>query len=533
MDFFGLFRKDYIIGLDIGASSIKIAQFKALEDGSLFLVKADLKEIAPAADGSVEEKEMLSCLRYLFRGVDAKKARIIVTFNCQQTAIKKVTAPYMPKSELREGIILESKNYFPFSIDTCTLDFEVLGDIVEKGIRRYEILVGVCPTDIVNKYLAALEKAGIRPASIISSSYALQKFAINSASGSDGIKCFIDIGKSHTELILCKGSSLVFCRKIPVCGDDFTKAMTSALVSDKGRIQLSTEEAEKLKRDVGMPSDADTRIIDNKIPAQQVLAMLRTPAEHLANEISRCFDYYREDPSSGRIDSVMIFGGGSSLSGLAKFLSESLGIEVHMGDPIEGLKSDKDAVRERGKTAHRLELAVGAALSMAKGINLLPPEIKDQAKLVIRRGTIEAAISAAVIISILLFIGMKIKIDNFDKRIAVAKLELSSIQPELRKAQAKKMANLVLVEEPYWEDLFNELGSIIPDAIRIDRLSMNNGVIYMKGIVASPDGQQIIADFILKMEKGLFRNVKLVESNDLSDNAGIEFELKCWLDLKQ
>ena len=53
----------------------------------------------------------------------------------------------------------------------------------------------------------------------------------------------------------------------------------------------------------------------------------------------------------------------------------------------------------------------------------------------------------------------------------------------------------------------------------------------MKGMVASQDGQQIISDFIIKLENGLFHNVKLIESKDLPGEAGIDFELRCWLDM--
>ena len=44
-----LFKKDYVIGLDMGASAIKIALFREAEDG-LRLVKAEVRELAPYID---------------------------------------------------------------------------------------------------------------------------------------------------------------------------------------------------------------------------------------------------------------------------------------------------------------------------------------------------------------------------------------------------------------------------------------------------------------------------------------------------
>lgn len=527
-----LFKKDYIIGLDLGSSSIKIAQF-IKKEGYLSFVRADLKEIGALTESEAREKEISAAVKYLFKGINTKKAEIRAVINCPQTAIKKVTTPYMPKSELRQGINLEAKNYFPFGIDQSLLDFEILGDIVEKGVRKYEVLVGVCPITTVDKYLKVLKKAGIKPASFVSCSYSLQKLSEYLNSGKDETACLVDIGEYHTELIISKGRDLIFTRKIPISGSDFTKAMTGLLVSDRGRTQLTQEEAEKIKRDVGLPPEADFKIIDDKISTSQILAMLRTPAEHLVNEIERCLDYYREEAGGAKVNSVAIYGGGASLAGLIRFISAGLEIEVKLGDPLEGFRIEKGAAVERERMSHRLDIAIGAALSEPRGMNLLPAEIKEETQRAVKRGTLAAIITAVVIISLLFYIGIKIQIGNLNKRISVANLEMSSLKPQLEEAEAKRLAGMVLVNEPYWEDVFKELGSLIPNDVLIENIKMENEIIAIKGMVSSQDGQKILTDFMIALEKGLFNGVKLVESKNLSDGPGIEFELKCWVDYEK
>ncbi|MDP3791435.1 MAG: type IV pilus assembly protein PilM [Candidatus Omnitrophota bacterium] len=533
MDLKNLFKKDYVVGIDIGSYSVKIAQF-AVREGGLYLLKAELKDVGISKDSESYEKDLILALHYLIRGVDLKKSKVIININCSCTAIKKITFPYMPKSELREGIMLASKNYFPFQIDKSALDFEIVGDVVDKGIRKYEVMVGVCPSDTINKYLSLVQKAGIRPASFVLSSHSLHKLALNLSRNVEGVQCYVDIGSLQTELVICKDGLLAFSRKIPVCGNDFTRALTSAVVTDKGKIQLSAEEAEKIKKDVGMPGESDSRVIDNKIPAAQVLAMLRTHAEHLVNEIDRCFNFYHEESGSGRINSVTIFGGGASLSGLTKFLSQGLGMEVKLGDALEGLKTDaKTVIHDMEKVSHRMDLAIGAALTQARGLNILPSEIKDQMQRTVKRGTIAAIITAVIIASILTFVGTRIKIGNFDKRISAAKLQLTSLQPEIKKAGGMRLAEMVLKNEPYWEDVFRELGSIIPGEAVIKHVRMQGDHLYMKGIIASSDGQQMLSDFVIELEDGLFSDVKLVESRNLPDKSGIEFEIACWVDYER
>jgi type IV pilus assembly protein PilM len=529
IDLKSFFKKEYVIGLDIGSSSVKVAQFAETE-GALRLVKADLKELPHTDDDAAREHETISAVKYLLRGVDLKKSTIIASVNCPQTAVKKLTAPYMPRSELRDGVRLQAKNYFPFPIDDALVDYEILGDVVDKGVRKYELIVATCPIKTVDRYLELLKKAGIRPSIFVSTSAALQKIAELPPDKKGRTVCLVDIGESHTELVVVNGGYLSFSRKVPIAGSDFTKAMTGMLVSDRGKTQLSIDEAEKIKKEVGLPQEGDSRVIDNKITSVQILSMLRSPVEQLAGEIERCFDFYREESGGGNIDSVILFGGGASLGGLIKLLSDSLGVEVKLGDPLEGLKMDKSAAGEREKTAHRLELAVGAALSGTKGINLLPPEIKEERQMVVKRGTAEAITTAIVIVSILLYIGMRIKVDNLKTRIAVAKKECSSLQPQLKKSEALILAKSVLADEPQWEDVFKELSNIIPESIHIESMRMENNIITMSGVVAGADDEQALAAFILTLERGIFSNVKLVSSKDLADTPGVAFELKCWVD---
>ena len=525
-----IFKKDFIIGLDIGTGSIKVAQFIKKEDG-LHLVKADLREIKQSEDNALREQEIVSKLKDLFKGIDVKRSKIIVNINCPQTAIKKVITPYIPKAELRDGIMLEAKNYFPFPTDQSLLDFEILGDIVEKGVRKYEVLIAVSPKKTVDKYLLLLGKIGIKPDSFIASSYALQKIAESAHIKPDEARCFIDIGQLYTELIIVNGKHLRFSRKIPVAGNDFTNSMTEVLVSDRGKTQLSLDEAEKIKKRIGIPSGVESKIIDDKISTMQILSMIRQPLEQLVSEIERCFDYYREETGGGRIDSIVLFGGGSSLSGLIKYLSEVLGMEVRLGDSLEGLKIEKDIAQERDKVSHLLGGAVGAMLSAGSGINLLPPEIKEVVKKFIKRGALEAIGTTAILILVFMYIGMKIQLNNFQKRISVARLEISSLGPQLNIAQSQIFIDTLLVNEPYWEDVFKELSNLTPDYIHLTNFRAKDNVITIDAVAAlSHDSVKYISDFILVLEKGIFNNVKLVGTRDMGERMGTEFELTCGVD---
>ncbi len=523
------YRKDYIIGLDIGSSSIKLAQFLKIQDG-LRLVKVDLEEARYTKDEAGLEKEIQDLLKEMVKRLDIKNSKFIVAINCPKTSIKKLVAPYMPRGELRDAIRLAAKNYFPFPLEEALVDFEVLGEILEKGIRKYQVLVATSPKKTVDKYLSLLASVGIKPASFIPIPYALRELVQSVSPKEAETRCFLEIGMRHTEFSIFRGKGLVFSRKIPVAGNDLTKAMTEVLLSDRGRTELSWEEAEKIKRALGIPDESKSEVIAGKISTLQMMSMIRVSLEQLVSEIDRCFDYYREDREGSKIDSIVLLGGGASLKGLADFLSRELGIEVRLGNPLEGLKIESGAMQDGFSARHRLALAIGAALNSAKGLNLLPSEIKEETKRTFKRATLQAVSAGAVLLLAFLYIGMNIQLGNFNKRIAAGRMEFSSLGPQIEQVEAQRLTDEVLLDEPYWDDVFKELSNIIPADIYLTSLKMDNGVIGIKGVIVSDEREETLSNFILTLEKGIFKNVKLVTAKEMRDRSASEFELHCGVD---
>ena len=63
-----IFKKDFVVGLDIGTSSVKVAQFIKKEDG-LHLINVALREIK-SLEGEAQQEEIVSALKNLFKGID-------------------------------------------------------------------------------------------------------------------------------------------------------------------------------------------------------------------------------------------------------------------------------------------------------------------------------------------------------------------------------------------------------------------------------------------------------------------------------
>ena len=510
-------NKDCVIGLDIGAFSIKASQFIEKEN-RLYLTGVKAVEIT-------KDKDVRQALKEVLSGMPFKKARIITLVNSPHSMLKRVVIPPMPPEELNQAIHLEAKNYFPFSVEDSLIDFEITGEVIDNGVRKNELLVAVCPNKIISERLALLAEIGLGPYQVIHPGLALANLLrLRKFKDSIGLAA-LDLGKQGSELIIIRNEKLVFNRKIPVSGDDFTQALTSVLFSNVGKIQLSYEEAERIKTQYGILQENSQELIENKITPVQLFSLLRSPAEKLSNEIERSFDFYREETKGSRVERLILFGGGSQLKGLDKFLGQALGLEVEVYRSLEGigLREGRDT---QGLEPGRIALAAGAALNKAGGINLVPDQIKQETQRLIEKVTLKAIISALITFLALYFIGMRIQATSLEKKISAVSSELSSLKSSFGEAKDWLLLNKTISNEPYWGDALKEISNTIPAQVYLKEINVQAGVVILKGNSLAPkNSEEMLATFIRKLESGMFKNVRFISIQDGSP-IGKEFELQ-------
>src|SRR3990167_4649435 len=514
----GFFSKEkYSIGLDIGASSIKLAQLKQKE-GVFYLTKVKIIDFE-------KDKEPARILKELFSGPEAKNSKIVALLDSPYSMIKRAVVPMMPDNELKEAVSLEAKNYFPFPIEDSLVDFEVIGDIVENGVKKKEILVGVCPHKAIAERVRLFNELNLKPRAIINSALAMfnllkfKKFKENLSVAA------IDIGKILSDLIIIRNGQFCFNRKVPVSGDDFTRALTSALSTATGKIELSCAEAEKIKKEYGIPREINSELVENKISHAQLNSLLMASLEKLATEIGRSFDFYREETGGMKVDRLILFGGSAMLKGLDKFLAKELAIEVEVYNSWEGIKVSKE-LNDHPEIS-RMAMAAGAGINKAEGINFLPFEVREDLKRLMERAALKAGLSAAITILVLTFMGLRLNAANLDKKINAVKAELSFLNTRFGEAKERDLINTVLSEEPYWEDVFKEIGNCIPDEICLTQMSAQGGILTLKGtITSSKDRPDAFSGFIRELEEGIFRNIKFSAMREAAGQKEFEIQMQ-------
>lgn len=353
-------QKKKVIGLDIGCSSIKLAEF-VRRDGKLTLVNLKLKEIDLQKD---RKSEQVAAIQDLFQDVDTKEVKINVVINCPRSCTRILTIPFMPKSEILEALKWEMKNFISFSIEEAALDYAVLEEVSEGGIKKLKLAVACSPQETVKSFLDLLNQAGIRPHLFTQPGFALKNILGNLTATENQTLAVLDIGCNFSELFIFKNRELAFSRRLPVAGSNFTQDMSQVLVSDLGKIQLTQEEAEEIKKKYGVPDANIPEVLEGKLTCAQLLSFLRPNLERLVADIERSFVFYREKEHGQEVEKIIFLGGGSELKGLVQNLSEELDTPAELGNPLKNLVSSESVLfKEKKDSAHRFAHAIGVAFS--------------------------------------------------------------------------------------------------------------------------------------------------------------------------
>ena len=133
-----------IIGLDIGSHSIKIVGLKMTSKGP-FLTALGIKEI-PRRKDEEDTHTLIETLKALLKEVPLKTKKVRLTVSGGGVNLIRLTLPSMPKAELLEAIRWEIKDQLPFPIETARIDFHILDEFVEEGVKKLDLMVVACPS---------------------------------------------------------------------------------------------------------------------------------------------------------------------------------------------------------------------------------------------------------------------------------------------------------------------------------------------------------------------------------------------------
>jgi len=516
------------IGLDIGTHSIKVVELKRTPKG-VFLTNFAVKELPPKPGADVIAEK----IKELFREKNIKARKVTIGVSGSQVAIRHISLPSMPKKELKEAVKWEARKFISFPPEGAIVEFQLLGEAVEEGVKKLDLMVTVADGEFIESQLALIKGPGLDAVGISTIPHALWQCMQTIPEANKGVTALIDIGATKTSINIVKDNRLQFAREIATAGNAFTEAVKEASTLEGDVLDFG--KAEEVKKEYGIPKEEKgIGGVKGHIPLQKISFMMRPVLERLSTEIKRSFDFYKGQFKKEDIGRIFISGGGARLKGLREYMAGELGAEVDLLTPFKDMAPD-------------LATATGLALGRARDLNLLPEEYRLTPVVLLKRYSPVALACLVIFILLGIYLRMDVTCNKYGKQLSIKETQLAGLQPADRKLgqlkenkkrldQDKALLPRVALEQPQWKKILKEISYIVPKKTVLTHLVFRTKgaekELRLKGIAFGGDAK--IVESILEIMQGLensplFLDVRLSSSEESNEYnmQGANFELVC------
>lgn len=353
---------DSALGIDIGSSAIKVVQLKK-KGGKAVLETYGALSLGPygnTAVGTITNLQTDDIARAL---IDAMKESNITTHSgvvaipSSSSLIFTLSLPSkVTESDLPNIVPIEARKYIPVPISEVTLDWfmvpQEVGQLdstvmeqaptdVPTALPNVEVLVVAIHNDILTRYREILTKTEVH-----SDSFEMEIFSNIRSSFSYDLApvLFMDFGASKTKLSIVEAGVVRVFHVVNRGSQDISKNISSSL-------GISFEEAEKLKRSVGMDTTSNA----------QVAEIVRLSIEYIFSDTNSVVLAYQKKYNK-TISKVIMVGGGSLTRGLIERAREVLHTDVMYGDPFSKTEAPAFLKPVLELSGPEFSVAVGLAL---------------------------------------------------------------------------------------------------------------------------------------------------------------------------
>ena len=213
-----------LVGVDIGATSIKVVQLKETRKGlSLFRMGYCALEPQTIVDRHVMNSQaVVDGLRRAFADAKIKQREVALSVSGQSVISRKITVPIMTTAELDEQIQWEAENHIPFDIKDVNVDYEVLRRRADAG--QMDLLLVAAKRDEINDYVQIAKQAKLKPMVVDIDAFTIQNlFEYNRGLAPDQTFAIINVGATQASINVVSRGASAFTRDITNGGNFFTE----------------------------------------------------------------------------------------------------------------------------------------------------------------------------------------------------------------------------------------------------------------------------------------------------------------------
>jgi type IV pilus assembly protein PilM len=347
-----------VVGLKVGASQIAAAE--VINKGAPRIVRMARTPLprGVVVGGELREpEELAAALKTFFRKNNLSKTCVRLGVANNRIGVRTFDiAGIDDEKQLANAIRFRAQETLPIPLDEAVLDYRILDDrLDEEGVRVRRVLLVVAHRELVERYVAACRKAGLKLIGIDLEAFALLRaLADPGAPPEDAALVCVTIGHDRSTLAVSDGRICGFTRVLAWGGSALDVALARLL-------DITPSGAEPIRRALSLGEEGEAAGLD----ADHAAEARRTIVAELqvfAREIVASLRFYQEQPNSLGISEILVTGGMTASVGLAAELERLIGLPVRVADPFARIKVPRKLRHGRNGSAGSLAVAVGLGI---------------------------------------------------------------------------------------------------------------------------------------------------------------------------
>ena len=352
-------KSNSVLGVDLGASAIKIVQLRK-DHGRAVLETYGELSLGPYADldmgraTNLPPEKLSEALKDVIREANVSTVNCGASIPFSNSLITLLEMPAVGAQKLASMIPIEARKYIPVPIAEVQLDWFVIPDAEAKyfadgpreeaSSQKSLVLLVAIHNETLRRYTEALQGANLHP-----SFYEIEIFSSIRASVERGTApvAILDIGAATSKLYIVEFGIIRSSHVIAKGSQDIT-----LMLANSNGIAIAA--AEEMKRTLGMLGGQDE---SSKGTSYAALLTL----EFIFMEARRVLANFQKKHARA-ISKVFLTGGGATLKGAVEFGKKQLELEVELANPFSHVQAPAflaDVLKEAGPD---FSVAMGLAL---------------------------------------------------------------------------------------------------------------------------------------------------------------------------
>lgn len=332
-------------GLDLGNSSIKVAQLRELRGRPTLVTYGDIDipENLLASDSQVDQDKLSEYIKQLCGDANVTSKNVIAALPSTASYTSIIKTPKLDTKELGESIKYQADKYIPMPLDQVKLDWAVIGEDVQNS--ELTVLLVAAPNNMANKYLSIIQKAGFELLALEINALSLAR-SLTKPEDSDKTIMIVDIGTLSCEIAIFTGQVPQIVRSVAVG----SKALRRVVSQNLG---LDETQADQFMKKFGLQQD--------KIEGQ-VYKTLKPVVDTVIDEIRKSISFFTERNPKTAISKIVLTGGTSALPNFPLYIANSTQITVEIGNPWINISYPADLQQTLASISLNYSTALGLAL---------------------------------------------------------------------------------------------------------------------------------------------------------------------------